>query len=156
MDYRECYYESDGLRLFYRDYPNPSLRKPVLIIPGLWQNARSFEFIAEHIAPTRRVLVADPRGHGRSANAPSVKDYGIAREAGDIVRLVEAAGVERVAILGTSRGGIVAMALAHRSFVAAVILNDIGSELNLGMFREADADEYQASYENWDAATQAL
>ena len=60
--YEENYYAAeDGLRLYYRDYSAAShiAKTPVLCIPGLTRNSRDFDFIAGHMAPSRRVLTAD-------------------------------------------------------------------------------------------------
>jgi pimeloyl-ACP methyl ester carboxylesterase len=70
--YSEHYFSScDGLNLYYRDYPGPPERTPVLCIPGLTRNCRDFDFIAQHIAATQRVLCIDLRGRGRSAYDPN-------------------------------------------------------------------------------------
>jgi pimeloyl-ACP methyl ester carboxylesterase len=157
--YRECDYQSsEGLRLHYRDYAGDESRLPVLCLPGLTRNSRDFDFIAGHLAGKRRVLTADFRGRGKSAYDPNWRNYSVPIEAADTTRLLDAAGVERAIILGTSRGGIVGMALgAFPGLVAALILNDIGAEVDAaGMERLRNSvgrDEAQAS---WDDAAEAL
>src|ERR1700704_2702984 len=108
--YAERYYASDdGLHLYYRDYAGPgapaSGRTAVLCIPGLTRNARDFDSIAEHIARSRRVLVADLRGRGRSAYDADGRNYSVPVETRDMLRLIENAGTPNVVVLGTSRGG---------------------------------------------------
>jgi pimeloyl-ACP methyl ester carboxylesterase len=157
MHYRASFYDSaDGLRLFYRDYPGSMEKTPVLIIPGLWHNARAHDTIASHIAQSRRVLCADARGHGCSAYAPALGSYTLTREASDMVRLLAAAGVRRVIILGTSRGGIVAMALASQPFVAGVILNDIGGEVDVDRFRPYLKVIASTGFSTWEEAVDDL
>src|SRR4051812_35807153 len=108
--YEERFYLSkDGLRLFYRDYLSASPRTPVLCIPGLTRNASDFDFIASHIASTRRVLVADLRGRGRSAYDNDERNYSVLVETGDMLQLLLTLGMPKVAVLGTSRGGVIAM-----------------------------------------------
>ena len=42
--YEEHYYRSDdGLHLYFRDYPGPEYKTPVLCLPGLTRNCRDFE-----------------------------------------------------------------------------------------------------------------
>ena len=75
---------NDGLSLFYRDYAGPPGITPVLCIPGLTRNARDFDFIADRIAATRRVLVTDLRGRGRSGYDPDTRHYAVPIETADI------------------------------------------------------------------------
>jgi pimeloyl-ACP methyl ester carboxylesterase len=157
--YRERFYPSaDGLQLYYRDYDGDARKTPVLCLPGLTRNSRDFETIAAHIAGTRRVLAADLRGRGRSAYDPDWRHYAVAIETADTARLLEDAGVERVIVLGTSRGGLVGMALASLpGVVAAMILNDIGAELDAaGLDRIYDATGREESYDSWEAAAASL
>jgi pimeloyl-ACP methyl ester carboxylesterase len=150
---------SDGLGLYYRDYAGPPGRTAVLCIPGLTRNSRDFDFIAAHIARTRRVLCTDLRGRGRSAYDPSWRNYTVAVERNDIARLLQVAGISRVVVLGTSRGAIVAMALAasQRDSVAAVILNDLGAELDAaGLERITALVGRDAAFANWEEAANSL
>ena len=59
-----------------------------------------------------RVIRVDNRGTGWSRFAPSV--YSIADLANDVVRVMDAIGVERARILGLSMGGMIAEELAMR------------------------------------------
>ena len=120
----------DGLTLYGRvwgDDAAPGL--PLLCLPGLTRNADDFDAIAETLSSgpaARRVVCFDFRGRGRSAHAP-VETYTPATEADDTALGLAALGIDRVAILGTSRGGMVTMVLAltKPGLVAAAILNDI-------------------------------
>ena len=105
--YDERYFtSSEGLNLYYRDYNGPQGRIPVLCIPGLTRNSRDFEFIAAHMAASRRVVVADLRGRGKSEYAKDPRHYTVAIEAADMFRLMDDANVREIIVLGTSRGGI--------------------------------------------------
>jgi pimeloyl-ACP methyl ester carboxylesterase len=132
--YRDVWFQStDGLNLYARDYPGPkSPRVPLLCLAGLTRNSRDFEPIAPHIAGSRRVIAADYRGRGRSEYAKDAQTYRIDVELEDAIRLLDHLDVQRVAVLGTSRGGMVAMAMAarHLNRLLGVLLNDIGPELD--------------------------
>ena len=126
------YASSDGLQLYYRDYPAASGgRLPVLCLPGLTRNCRDFESSALWIQRTRRVLSPDLRGRGRSQYDPNFMNYHPGTYVGDLARLLADAGVERVILFGTSLGGILSMliAAATPAVPAAVILNDVGPEV---------------------------
>lgn len=120
----------DGLTLSGRVWGEdtaPGL--PLLCLPGLTRNADDFDAIAATLSsgPTpRRVVCFDFRGRGGSAHAP-VETYTPATEADDTALGLAALGIDRAAILGTSRGGMVTMVLAltKPDLVAAAILNDI-------------------------------
>ena len=158
--YDERFYLSkDGLRLFYRDYPSQSAKTPVLCIPGLTRNARDFDFIAAHIARTRRVLVTDLRGRGRSAYDPDASNYSVPVETRDVVQLVSELNLPKVVVLGTSRGGVIAMTMASFApgIVAGAILNDMGALLEAsGLERIYQVLRSPPSFVSWEDAAQAL
>src|SRR5205814_9122507 len=68
------------------------------------------------------------RGRGQSEWDRFSDNYNPLVEMGDVFDGMAALGVPRAAVVGTSRGGIIAMlmAVARPSTVAAVVLNDIG------------------------------
>jgi pimeloyl-ACP methyl ester carboxylesterase len=149
----------DGLRLFYRDYAGPPGRTPVICIPGLTRNSRDFDFIADHIAASRRVLVADLRGRGRSGYDPDTRNYSVPVETGDVLQILEAADIARVVVLGTSRGGVIAMTLAafKPDLLAGAILNDMGAQLEAaGLERIYAVLRSPPSHTGWDEAAAAL
>lgn len=153
------YRSAEGLPLFYRDYMGGGAATPVLCIPGLTRNARDFDSIAGRLARTRRVLVADLRGRGRSAYDPDWRHYQVNVEAADMIRLLDHAGVRRAVVLGTSRGGIVGMVMAatRPGTVAGLILNDIGAEIEAaGLARILDGLGKEGRYRSWEAAGRAL
>ncbi len=158
--YNDRYYAAaDGLRLYYRDYAGAPSATPVLCIPGLTRNARDFDFIAGHIAMRRRVLVADLRGRGRSAYDPDPKNYAVPIETGDMIQLLLQAGIARVIVLGTSRGGVIAMTLAtaRPGLVGGAILNDIGAQVEPeGLERIYDVMRSPPSYPSWEAAAEGI
>jgi pimeloyl-ACP methyl ester carboxylesterase len=158
--YSEHFYASSGgLSLYYRDYAGPPGPTPVLCIPGLTRNCRDFDFIAAHIARSRRVLCADLRGRGRSAHDPDWHNYSVPVERNDIADLLAVAAIPRVVVLGTSRGAIVAMALAavQPDCLAGVILNDLGTELDpAGLERILAMVGRHVEFANWKAAANSL
>lgn len=118
----------DGRRLAYDDSGGEG--PPVLCLAGLSRNARDFTDLAAHLAPHFRVLRLDARGRGRSEHAEDpITEYAIPVEAGDALALLDHLGLARVAIVGTSRGGIVGMALGAGAAerVTALVLNDVGA-----------------------------
>ena len=133
--WQERYFESsDGLSLYYRDYhpAEESDRLPVLCLPGLTRNSRDFEALALRLQRAgRRVLTPDLRGRGRSQHDPDWSNYQPTTYLGDLAALQAAAGAERVVVVGTSLGGILAMLIAatRPAAIAAAVLNDVGPEI---------------------------
>lgn len=126
------YYEShDGLKLFYRDYAPERTGTPALCLPGLTRNSRDFEDLAARLSRTHRVLAPDLRGRGHSDSDPDWKNYNVRTYLRDVRTLLDALSVERVIVIGTSLGGLIAilMAVDDASRLAGVVLNDIGPEV---------------------------
>ncbi|MDK3017182.1 alpha/beta fold hydrolase [Pseudodonghicola flavimaris] len=115
---------SDGKRLHYTDTGSG---RPLLCLAGLTRNGLDFSFVAPHLSDLR-LITLDSRGRGQSDNDPDYMNYNVIREGRDAIELLDHLGIDKVTILGTSRGGLLAMALAasHPERLTGVILNDIG------------------------------
>ncbi len=123
----------DGLRLYARDYPKVGggAHVPILCLAGLTRNSKDFHALAARYAPRRRVIAMDYRGRGRSEYAKDWSTYSPLQEMKDVTTLLAVLGVHKVIVLGTSRGGLIAMLMAAFSPTAlhGVILNDVGPEI---------------------------
>jgi pimeloyl-ACP methyl ester carboxylesterase len=125
---------ADGLRLHARDYGVPGGARTIVCLPGIARTAADFDALARALViadPGRRVVALDYRGRGLSDRDPNPDHYDVGTESGDIVAVLEALGIDRAAIVGTSRGGIHAMILAvvRPDLLEGVALNDIGPVL---------------------------
>lgn len=120
----------DGTRLHYTDEGQGI---PILCLAGLTRNGRDFDHVAPHL-PTMmpvRLIRMDYRGRGQSDWADH-STYTIPQEADDALALLDHLGLKQAAILGTSRGGLIAMLIAAtaKDRLLGVALNDIGPELD--------------------------
>ena len=133
MTFRERRFTSrDGLGLYFRDYGDPlAPATPVLCLAGLTRNSKDFHDLAERLAAGRRVICPDYRGRGRSDADPDWRNYALAVLVDDVMHLVALAGLHRAVVVGTSLGGVLAMALAaaRPAMLAGVVLNDVGPEI---------------------------
>lgn len=125
----------DGLALYARDYAPllPETGAPVICLHGLTRNSRDFEVVAPRIAALgRRVVAADMRGRGKSANDPDPAHYVPAVYAQDVIKLMDALAIPKAVFIGTSMGGLITMVLATIApdRIAASILNDVGPKLS--------------------------
>lgn len=122
----------DGLSLALRIFGEPGDRLPLLCLPGLSRNSRDFlalgRFFANHPETPRRVVAVDYRGRGHSDSDPDWGNYTPLVEAQDVIAAAAMLGIEEAIIVGTSRGGIIAMILGalRPALIAGVVLNDIG------------------------------
>lgn len=134
--YREQRFTSaDGLELYCRIYEGPSAAPQALTVvclPGLTRNSRDFEDLAPHLAASCRVVCPDLRGRGFSARDPQWRNYHPGTYLADLQRLLEVLELDRVAVIGTSLGGILGMMLgaAAPARVAGLVLNDVGAEVD--------------------------
>jgi pimeloyl-ACP methyl ester carboxylesterase len=132
------YLSSDGLMLRGKRYGSRDLqnRLPVICLAGLTRNSADFHKLAmslsNHPKNPRQVLSLDYRGRGNSDHDKNWENYNPLVEAGDTIAAIEAAGFEDVSVIGTSRGGLIAMVLAamRPGILKQVILNDIGPEID--------------------------
>lgn len=123
----------DGLRLHVRRYGTPAARRlPIVCLPGLTRNGADFHELGlafgRDAAEPRLVFTVDSRGRGRSGHDPDPGNYSFPVELADVLAVLTALDIGRAIVLGTSRGGILAMLLgaARPGALAGVILNDIG------------------------------
>ena len=133
LNYEDLFYQTeDGLTLYARDYPAPSPdAQCVLLMHGLSRNSRDFEVLADRLSKRYRVLVAEQRGRGKSEWDADPSRYAIPHYVRDMFALLQATNVNRVATVGTSMGGLMAMVMnsAMPGVFSHVVLNDIGPEL---------------------------
>jgi pimeloyl-ACP methyl ester carboxylesterase len=120
----------DGLRLHALEWTQERpLGLPVLCLPGLTRNADDFLELGSALAGTgRRVIAVDYRGRGGSDWDPDPARYTVPVETADVLALCDSFSINRALVVGTSRGGLIAMAIAaaRPALLAAVVLNDIG------------------------------
>jgi pimeloyl-ACP methyl ester carboxylesterase len=159
MPFQERFYSSeDGLKLYYRDYAGgPGV--PVLCMHGLTRNSKDFEDLAPHLARSRRVLVPDVRGRGKSARDPQYMNYHPGTYVTDMWRLMDDAGVQRAALIGTSMGGLMAMVMTavNPARVTGVALNDVGPEIDpAGLERISGYAGKMPVVNDWTAAAEAI
>jgi pimeloyl-ACP methyl ester carboxylesterase len=134
LDGEDIYYRShDDLLLYVRRYGSSTLPgRPLLCLPGLTRNGRDFHDIASALAahPThpRPVYCMDYRGRGRSQWDKDWRNYSAYVELLDTASFLTLEDLSDIAILGTSRGGIIAMLLSvmRPQAIGCLVLNDIG------------------------------
>jgi pimeloyl-ACP methyl ester carboxylesterase len=125
MEPESVFTEVDGLRLHHLDWGGSGA--PVVCLHGLTGNAHAFDGLARSLPPGLRLLSLDVRGRGDSEWGPR-EGYQLPRYVADLATWLEAQRLDRVALVGTSMGGIISIlfAAAQPDRVERVVLNDIG------------------------------
>lgn len=113
----------DGAKIAYQD---EGQGLPVLCLAGLTRNMADFDYVAPHL-PGVRLIRMDYRGRGQS-DFTGAETYTVPREAKDALLLLDHLGVQKAAVLGTSRGGLIGLFLAAvaKDRLLGLCLNDVG------------------------------
>lgn len=155
------YTASDGLSLHYDDYaPVGGRGIDVLCLPGLTRHSKDFADVASRLAARgHRVVCPDLRGRGRSDYAADKASYVPARYFDDLRALTVAARLGPFAAIGTSFGGLLAMALATvmPTSLRGLAMNDIGPDVAQGGARRIlDYIAVDRLQPDWQSASTAL
>ncbi|MFK8021016.1 MAG: alpha/beta fold hydrolase [Pseudomonadales bacterium] len=151
---------NDGLELYARDYPaleDESLT--IFCMAGLTRNSVDFAPLIETFSLAYRVICADLRGRGLSEYDSNPGNYQVAVYVDDMFKLLDELSIQQTVLIGTSLGGIMAMAMQtlRPGHFKAIVMNDIGPELDpIGLNRIKDYVGEDAPVTNWDEAAQRL
>jgi pimeloyl-ACP methyl ester carboxylesterase len=110
----------------------------VLCLHGLTRNVADFAFLAAHLSVRYRVITADQRGRGKSQWDPRTVNYRPVTYVADMFALLDHLAIDRVVVIGTSMGGIMAiiMGATQPARLQGIVLNDIGPEVSVsGLWR---------------------
>ena len=119
----------------------PSSKAPVVLVHGLFGQARNLGRIQRELGAERRVVAFDLRNHGASPRGP----MRLEQMAGDIEDSMAAAGLESAVVMGHSLGGKTAMATALlyprrvRRLLVADIAPVVYQHANIGFARAMKA-----------------
>lgn len=116
-----------GRQVHYLEW-GPSAAPTIVCLHGGGQTAYMFEELGAAIRDRYHVLAPDLPGHGDSDLVPDMTRHGLAAS---LVPALEEFGIQRIALVGASLGGIVSVTLASSrpDLVGAVALIDVGHEL---------------------------
>ena len=125
----------NGLRVHYLDWGNPGA-PPVVCVHGYTSSAQAFNALARRIHDRYHFVAMDVRGHGESAWSPAGA-YQYRDQVDDLAAVVDKLGLSRFTLIGTSMGGIIAMAYAgaHPDRLTHLVINDIGPDVEVGSQR---------------------
>jgi len=119
----EFFKSEDGARLAFHD---AGTGVPAIALAGLTRDSSDFDYLARHLAGCRLIRL-DARGRGGSDwTGPAT--YNVGQESRDVIALCNHLGIEKAAIIGSSRGGLIGLVLGatHPDRIMGLCLNDVG------------------------------
>ena len=118
-------------RVVYYEWGESDNPEVVVCVHGIGRNGRDFDVLAETLAPTHRVLAIDMPGRGQSEWLNDPMDYVLPVYLGTLTALIAASGVEQVAWVGTSMGGLHGIVAAAQpgTPVKRLVVNDVGPSI---------------------------
>lgn len=113
----------NGIKVYYED-TGPKNTVPFIFIHGWISNSEFWRNQVEYLKNTRRTIILDLRGHGRS-DKPH-KDYSINHFSEDLNSFMEKMGLAKAIWVGHSMGGMINLqfTLNHQEKVEKLILID--------------------------------
>ena len=107
--------------------------RPLVLVHGWGANARR-NWVdlgwVEVLAPIRRLILMDVRGHGRSEAAPSQAAYGYAAMGEDVLQVMDELAIDQADLFGYSMGAFMGASLLghHADRFSSMVLGGIGDE----------------------------
>lgn len=153
--YNEIWYQSSTGEINYaRHYINSTASETIVCLHGLTRNSADFDTLATHLQARFSVLVPDQRGRG---NSPWCKPelYNPTVYTQDMWCLLDQLELDKVALIGTSMGGLMAMIMAAEKpeRITSIVLNDIGPEVKLsGLERIKKYIGHVQELDSWEQA----
>src|ERR1700747_997371 len=125
----------NDLALHYLEWGKPEA-PPIVCVHGYTGSADAFNALARHLQDRYRILALDVRGHGESAWSPTGA-YRYIDQASDLAGFARQLDLDKFILIGTSMGGIIAMAYAaeHAERLQGLVINDIGPDAEAGTQR---------------------
>jgi pimeloyl-ACP methyl ester carboxylesterase len=122
------FFDSDGLKIHYEDRGSG---QPAVLVHGFASNAKNNWGITgwfDLLGRDHRVVALDCRGHGQSDKPHERAAYTATAMEGDVIALMDHAGIRRALLMGYSMGGRISMGLLVRypERFRAVVLGGIG------------------------------
>ena len=103
---------------------------PLIALAGLTRDSKDFNYLERRVRSLVRLIRLDCRGRGDSSWT-GCNTYNIARETEDVFELMDYLSIERAGVIGSSRGGLIGMMMAHlhKDRLLGLCLNDVGPVL---------------------------
>jgi pimeloyl-ACP methyl ester carboxylesterase len=107
--------------------------RPLVLVHG-WGASGTRNWVdlgwVDELAPVRRLILVDSRGHGRSEPARDPSAYGYAAMGEDVLQVLDELGIATADLFGYSMGAFIGVALLghHADRFSSMVLGGIGDE----------------------------
>lgn len=179
FDYVTCANPGGLHRMAYTEWGDPENDRVLLCVHGLTRTGRDFDELAQRLANDFRVVCPDVAGRGRSDWLPAPAMYSVPQYVSDMVTLIARLRPASLSWVGTSMGGLIAMALAGTLAYARharaqqpraeawpadqdirldrLVLNDVGPTLNpVALTRISQYVGQPAQFDSFEQAVQMV
>jgi pimeloyl-ACP methyl ester carboxylesterase len=133
LHYIHCPDTAQGHRMAYWQWGSPTASHVVLCVHGLTRQGRDFDVLAQALcalAPDAlRVVCPDVVGRGQSDWLNDPMGYQVPFYAADLQALVRQLAPTTLDWVGTSMGGLIALAASPGLDIRRLVLNDVGPAL---------------------------
>jgi pimeloyl-ACP methyl ester carboxylesterase len=125
----------NGLVLHYLEW-GAADAPDIVCVHGYTGSADAFNALARHLKDRYHIFAPDVRGHGESTWSPGGA-YRYEDQVGDLAEFTERLELDKFVLIGTSMGGIIAMAYAAENSerLSGLVINDIGPDAEAGTQR---------------------
>jgi pimeloyl-ACP methyl ester carboxylesterase len=108
-------------RTSLQDSAAMTTREPLLLIHGFTDTGRTWDPLLPHLADRFEVITPTLLGHHGGAPIPEQMDDPLSAMADDLEATLDAAGLDRLPVVGSSLGGWLGFALASRGRATSVL-----------------------------------
>jgi pimeloyl-ACP methyl ester carboxylesterase len=153
------YRSPDGLNLYAKRYGPKDAPLAILCMHGLTRNHKDFEPMIAALPDRYQFISVDVRGRGQSDRDPDTEHYTPVIYVSDMEVLLNHLQLDRVALIGTSMGGLMAMLMMKTmpQRIRGVVLNDVGPAVDkTGLERIASYTSDTEPKAGWDDAAAAM
>jgi sigma-B regulation protein RsbQ len=116
---------ADGTEIYYEVYGQPSTKPVLFFVHGVGGDLDAWQFVLKPLLDAGYSAVAiDLRGSGYSGHPRNLKSYTLERMNEDILSVIKAESLEKIALIGHSGGAVISLAftLAHPETLSRLIL----------------------------------
>jgi pimeloyl-ACP methyl ester carboxylesterase len=115
-------HSNDGVRIDYEVVGNG---RPLILLHGFFGDRTTWHAASyvNALADQARLILIDARGHGHSGAPHDAASYRVAQQVADVLAVLDALGIERAAVWGSSMGGTIGLHLlaTHPKRVSGLI-----------------------------------
>jgi pimeloyl-ACP methyl ester carboxylesterase len=132
----------NDIKMYYAIF-NKEGKDPVILLHGGLISSDYWSFEVPLLSKTRKVIIVDSRGHGRSTMSDQPLSYNLM--ASDVLQVMDYLKINKVSIVGWSDGGIIGLILAIKYPERINKLFTFGANYNISGYKSEPSDTTMAA-----------